>query len=74
MKGKISQTEVVEDVESRPHNAVSFLVEREMEMQEWNEQKLPKVLPGCSGGRLRGRNTNEKGREEEGEVDKGSEE
>ena len=42
---------VVEDFESRPHRAVSFLVEREKEMQEWTEQKLPKVLPGYSGGR-----------------------
>ena len=41
------------------------------EMQEWNEQKLPKVLPGYSGGRLPGRSTKEKGREE-GEVDEDS--
>ena len=59
---------VVEDFESRLHKAVSFVVEREKEMQEWNEQKLPKVLPGYSGGRLPGRSTKEKGREE-GEVD-----
>ena len=48
---------VVEDFESRPHTAVSFVVEREKEIQEWNEQKLPKVLPGYSGGRLPGRST-----------------
>ena len=41
---------VVEDFESRPHKAVSFVVERGKEIQEWNEQKLPKVLPGFSGG------------------------
>ena len=58
---------VVEDFELRPHTAVSFVVEREKEMQEWNEQKLPKV-PGYSGGRLPARSTKEKGREE-GEVD-----
>ena len=29
LKGKISQMEVVEDFESRPHEAVSFLVKRE---------------------------------------------
>ena len=52
--------EVVEDFESRPHKAVSFLVEREKEIQEWNEQKLPKVLPGYSGGRLPGRSVKEK--------------
>ena len=56
--------EVVEDFESRPHKAVSFVVEREKEIQEWNEQKLPKVLPGYSGGRLPERSTKVKGREE----------
>ena len=29
LQGKISQMEVVEDFELRPHKAVSFLVERE---------------------------------------------
>ena len=66
--------EVVEDFESRPHEAAFFVVEeREKEMKEWNEQKLPKVLPGYSGGRLPGRSTKEKGREE-GEVDEDGEE
>ena len=64
---------VVEDFESRPHKAVSFVVEREKEIQEWNERKLPKVLPGYSGGRLPGRDTKERGREE-GEEDEGGEE
>ena len=64
VRGKSSQMEVVEDFESRPHKAVSFLVESEKEMQEWNEQKMPTALPGYSGGRLPGRNTKEKGREE----------
>ena len=41
-------------------------------MQEWNEQKLPKVLPGYSGGRFPGRSKKEKGREE-GELDEDSE-
>ena len=40
---------------------------RENGAQEWNEQMLPKVLLGHSGGRLFGRSTKEKGRE--GEVD-----
>ena len=52
LKGKISQTEVMEDFESTPHKAVPCVVGREKEMQEWNEQKLPKVLPGYSGGRV----------------------
>ena len=71
LKGKISQIKVVEDFGSRPHKAVYFVVEREKEIQEWNEQKLPKVLPGCSGGRLPGRSVKAKG-SEEGEVDEGS--
>ena len=48
------------------------MVEIEKEIQEWNKQKLPKVLPGYSGGRLPGRRTKEKGREE-GELDEDSE-
>ena len=35
------------------------------EVQEWDEQKLPKVLPGYGGGRLPGRSTKERGRGEE---------
>ena len=45
----------VEDFESRPHEAASFVVERHKEVQEWNEWKTPKALPGYSGGRLPGR-------------------
>ena len=47
LKGKNSQMKVVEDFESRPHKAVFFLVERKKEIQEWDEQKLPKALRGC---------------------------
>ena len=53
----------MEDFEPRSHKAVSFLVEREKEMEEWNEQKLSKVLPGYSGRRLPGRSTKEAGAE-----------
>ena len=49
------------------------MVRREKEIKEWNEQKLPKVLPGYSGGTLPRRSTKEKGREE-GEVDEDGEE
>ena len=52
LKGKISQVKVVEDFESRPHEAVSFVVERGKEIQEWTGQKLPKVLLGYRGGRF----------------------
>ena len=74
LKGKISLMEVVEDVESRPHKAVSLVVKKKRkEIQEWNEQKLPKVLPGYSGGRLPGRSAKAGGREEE-EEDENSKE
>ena len=53
---------VVEDCKSRPHIAVSSVVERDQETQEWNEQQMPKVLPGYSGGMLPGRSTKEAGR------------
>ena len=71
LRVEISQIKVVEDFESRPHKAVSFVVLREQEIEEWNEHTLPKVLPGYSGGRLSGRSTKERGREE-GEVDEDS--
>ena len=60
---------VVEDFKSRPHKAVLFVVEREKEIPEWNEQKLPKVLPSYSEGRLPGRSAKERGREEEEEEE-----
>ena len=64
---------VVEDFESRPQKAVSFVVERGKEMQEWNEQRLPKVLlviveEGCLEGAQK-----RKGRDG-GEVVEGGEE
>ena len=40
---------------------------------EWSGQRLPKVLPSYSGGRLPGRSTKEKDKEE-GEVDDDGEE
>ena len=64
---------MVVDFESRPHWAVSFVVERGKEIKKWHQQKLPKVLLGYSGGRLSGRSTKEKGREE-GEEDEAGEE
>ena len=45
-----------------------FLWSRDTEVQEWNEQKMPKVLPGYSGGRLSGRST-KRGRDEEEEEE-----
>ena len=70
LKGRIADMKVIKEFESRPHKAVTFVVERGKERQERNGQKLPKTLPGKSGGRLPGRSTEEKGREE-GEEDEG---
>ena len=56
LKGEISKMKVVEDFESRPHEAVIFAVERGRERQEWNEQKncrrrcLDTVEEGCHEG------------------------
>ena len=36
---KIEKMEVMEELESIPHKAVSFLVERDEEYQVWREQK-----------------------------------
>ena len=44
--------DVVEDFESRPHKAVTLWVERDKEFQVWRKQKMPKALPGFSGGKL----------------------
>ena len=38
--------EAVEDFESRPYKAVTFPVERDKELQELRELKMPKVWPG----------------------------
>ena len=56
---------VLEDFES--------VVERDKEIQEWNEQNLPKVLPGYSGRRLPGRSTAEACEEEEKEKEENGE-
>ena len=49
--------------ESRPHKAVTFLVERDKEFQELRELKMPEALPGFSGGKLLGRRKAEGGKE-----------
>ena len=40
LKGKFSDMKVIEDFETRPHKAVTFVVERGKERQRWNEQKI----------------------------------
>ena len=71
LEGRIEDMHVKEDFESRPHKAVTFVVQRGKEREEWNEQQLPKALPGYSGGRLPRRSMEEKGREEEVEALRG---
>ena len=45
-----------------PHKAVSSVVDRDKEVQVWREQRMPKQLPGFSGGKLPGRSKEEKGK------------
>ena len=61
------------NIQSQDHIKQSSLFYRGKEIKEWSEQKMPKVLPDYSGGRLPGRSTKEKGREE-GAVDEDGEE
>ena len=46
-----------------PHKTVTFLVERDKEFQVLREQKMPKTLPGFSGGKPPGRSKVVVGRE-----------
>ena len=45
-----------------------FVIEREKEVQEWNEQKMLEALPGNSGGRLPGRSTKRKAERKESQM------
>ena len=56
LQGEISQMNVVEDFESRPHKVATFVVEKGKERQEWSKQRIAKALTGYSGGRLPARN------------------
>ena len=66
LRGRITRRKVVADIESRPHMAVSCVVEREKESRN-GANKVPKALPVISGGKLRGRSKAAKGKEEEDE-------
>ena len=46
LQGKHKNTEAVEDFSSRPHKAVTFLVDRDKELQVMRESKMPVALPG----------------------------
>ena len=66
--------EVVEDFESRPQKAVSFVVKRdEGERGMERAEAAGRYWSGYSGGRWPGRSAKEKGREE-GAVDEDGEE
>ena len=64
LKEIISDMKVIEYFEPRPYKAVTFVVERGKEWQDWNVKSV---------GRSPGRGAEEKGWEE-GEEDEGSEE
>ena len=56
-------------ISSQDHIKPCHLWFKKKERKEWNEQKLPKVLPGDSGGRLPGRSTIGKRQRRIGTVD-----
>ena len=60
---------MVEDIKSRLHTAVTFLVARDKESHELRELKMPKPFPEYSGGELPGRSKAEGGEEEKEEID-----
>ena len=68
LQGTIKNMEVVEDFESRPLTALTFMVEGDKEFQVRREQKKPRALPGFSGGKLPGR-SKVKEEEEDGEEE-----
>ena len=59
---KNKNVEVDADFKSRPHKAVTLLVERDQEILELCELKMPQALPGYSGEKLPGRSKAEGGR------------
>ena len=69
LQGKLENMEVAEDFESRRHKTVTFLVERGKEIQDLCELKMPKALPGYSGGKLSGRTVAEGAKEVEGDEE-----
>ena len=64
---KVKDTEVVEVFESEPHKSVTFLVERDMEIQEVRVLKMSKALPGYRGDKMSVRSKAEGGKEDNGD-------
>ena len=52
-KANIRNIEVIVDFDSRPHKPVSFEVPCKKEPQKVRTLKVPKPLPGCTGGKVR---------------------
>ena len=61
--------EVVEDFQSMPHKAVSFVVEGDKEVQEWNKQKMPEGAAWLQWRKAARKKHKRKGREEEEEEE-----
>ena len=69
LQGKIKNMEVVEDFESRPHKAVTFLVERDKAFVVWREQKCRKFYQDTAVGSCQDEAKVEEGREESEEEE-----
>ena len=64
LQGKIKKMDVVEEIESRPHKAIAFLVGRDKEIREGRELKMPETSPGYRGGKMPGRSGRRRKRRE----------
>ena len=66
LKERIKAIEVVEEFESRPHQAITVVLEGDKQIQEWREQKSRRIYQD-SVGKLTGRMKTEEGEEAEDE-------
>ena len=71
LKERTSDMQVIEDFELRPHTAVTFVVERGKERQEWRELNCRRCYWDTVEEGYQGEAPEKKGREE-GEEDEGS--
>ena len=49
----LERKEKTEKIVSWPHKAVSFVIGRDKEVQEWKEQQMPKAVLGFSQGEVK---------------------
>ena len=54
---------------NRDHTRRSLFWKKETKNSRYDEQKMPRALPGSSGGKLQGRSKDEKGKEEADEEE-----